>query len=131
MDYQYEGVVTALSSISHIGETVGVNAKLRREKLVTPNGIEEVPVISGNSLRGQLRDAGMLYMCRQLGYATNGHQVQGLPLPAFYFRFSGVLTRWVTGLVTCRSTDPDSSSPCSRGDGFRDGGKLSGQAISS
>jgi CRISPR type IV-associated protein Csf2 len=89
MDYQYEGVVTALSSISHIGETVGVNAKLRREKLVTPNGIEEVPVISGNSLRGQLRDAGMLYMCRQLGYATNGHQVQGLPLPAFYFLFSG------------------------------------------
>lgn len=91
MDYQFEGVVTALSSISHIGETHGVNAKLRREKLVTPDGIQEIPVISGNSLRGQLRDHGMFYMCRSLGYGVNVEtgEVYGLPLPAFHFLFSG------------------------------------------
>jgi len=91
MDYHFEGVVTALSSISHIGETYGVNAKLRREKLVTSHGIEEIPVISGNSVRGQLRDAGMLYMCRKLGYGVKGEtgEVQDLSLAAFYFLFSG------------------------------------------
>jgi CRISPR type IV-associated protein Csf2 len=91
MDYQYEGIVRALSSISHIGETLGVSAKLRREKLVTPHGIEEVPVISGNSVRGTLRDAGMVYMCRKLGYGINEEtgEVLGLSLPAFHFLFSG------------------------------------------
>jgi CRISPR type IV-associated protein Csf2 len=91
MDYQFEGIVTALSSISHIGETHGVNARLRREKLVTPDGIQDVPVISGNSLRGQLRDCGMAYMCRRLGYGvdTQTGEVVGLPLAAFYFLFTG------------------------------------------
>ena len=91
MDYQFEGTVTALSSVSHIGEVHGINAKLRREKLVTPHGIEEVPVISGNSVRGQLRDAGMLYMCRRLGYGVEEEtgKVRGLSLPAFHFLFSG------------------------------------------
>ena len=91
MDYQFEGLVTALSSISHIGETLGINAKLRREKVVTPDGIEEIPIISGNSVRGQLRDCGMLYMCRRLGYGVDEEtgEVHGLPLPAFYFLFSG------------------------------------------
>lgn len=91
MDYQFEGIVTALSSISHIGETHGVNARLRREKLVTPDGIQDVPVISGNSWRGQLRDCGMAYMCRRLGYGVDAQtgEVVGLPLPAFYFLFTG------------------------------------------
>jgi hypothetical protein len=61
--YVFEGVVTALTSISHIGDSHGVNAKLRREKFVQPDGtVEEIPVISGNSLRGILRDRGMLHM---------------------------------------------------------------------
>lgn len=91
MDYQFEGIVTALSSISHIGGSYGINAKLRREKLCTPDGIQEIPVISGNSLRGQLRDAGMLYMCRQLGYGVNEEtgEVTGLSMAAFHFLFSG------------------------------------------
>ena len=89
--YLFQGTMTALTSVSHIGDTYGVNAKLRREKIVTPHGIEEIPIISGNSLRGILRDRGMLHMLRTLGYGVNEDtdEVQGLSLSAFYFLFSG------------------------------------------
>lgn len=85
--------VTALSSIHHGGgQSIGINAKLRREKFMQPDGaVEEVPVISGNGLRGLLRDRGMLHMCRALGYGVNEATggVQGLSLAAYYFLFSG------------------------------------------
>lgn len=90
--YVFEGTMTALTSISHIGNTFGVNAKLRREKVVQPDGtVEEVPIISGNSLRGILRDRGMLHMLRTLGYGVDEEtgEVAGLSLAAFYFLFSG------------------------------------------
>src|SRR3972149_5917726 len=91
--YIFEGQVTALSSISHNGgQSLGITAKLRREKFVQPDGtVEEVPTISGNSLRGLLRDRGMLHMCRALGYGVNDQTgaVAGLSLAAFYFLFSG------------------------------------------
>lgn len=90
--YIFEGVMTALTSISHIGDTFGINAKLRREKIVQPDGsVQEVPIISGNAIRGILRDRGMLHMLKCLGYGideTTG-EVQGLSLAAFYFLFSG------------------------------------------
>jgi len=88
----FEGVMIALTSISHIGDTHGIHAKLRREKVVQPDGsVEELPIISGNSLRGILRDRGMLHMLRTLGYGVNEEtgEVQGLSLAAFYFLFSG------------------------------------------
>lgn len=88
----FEGTVTALSSISHIGESFGINAKLRREKIIQVDcTVEEVPIISGNSIRGILRDRGMLHMLRHLGYGVNEEtgEVQGLSLAAFYFLFSG------------------------------------------
>jgi len=84
--------MTALTSVSHIGDTFGVNAKLRREKFAQPDGtVEEVPVVSGNSLRGILRDRGMLHMLKALGYGVNEETgaVRGLPLAAFHFLFSG------------------------------------------
>jgi CRISPR type IV-associated protein Csf2 len=91
--YVFEGTMTALSSISHNGgQSFGVNSKLRREKFVQPNGsVEEVPIISGNGLRGMLRDRGMLHMCRRLGYGVDEQSgdVRGLSLAAFYFLFSG------------------------------------------
>lgn len=91
--YIFEGRMTALTSITHNGgQSFGVTSKLRREKLVQPDGtVEEVPTISGNALRGVLRDRGMLHMCRQLGYGVHDAtgQVQGLSLAAFYFLFSG------------------------------------------
>lgn len=90
--YVFEGTMTALTSISHIGDSYGVNAKLRREKVIQPDGsVEEVPIISGNSLRGILRDRGMLHMLRNLGYGVDEAtgEIRGLSLAAFYFLFSG------------------------------------------
>jgi CRISPR type IV-associated protein Csf2 len=89
----WEGRVTPLQSISHNGgQSFGVTAKLRREKFVQMDGsIAEVPVISGNAMRGILRDRGMLHMLRTLGYGVNEEsgEVQGLSMAAFYFLFSG------------------------------------------
>lgn len=53
-----EGICTALTSISHNGgERNGTIVQLRREKFEQPNGrIVEVPIISGNSIRGIMRD---------------------------------------------------------------------------
>lgn len=91
--YHFEGVVTALSSIFHGGgESYGINAKFRREKFVQPDGnVEEVPVVSGNAMRGMLRDVGMWHLCKKLGYHVdekNG-KIDGLTLPALHFLFSG------------------------------------------
>lgn len=91
--YELSGVMTALSSIIHSGgQSFGITTKLRREKFVQPDqSVEEVPVISGNGIRGRLRDLGMAHFCRMLGYGvedTTG-RVAGLSLPAFYFLFSG------------------------------------------
>lgn len=56
--YIIEAVCTALSSISHSGgEKNGTTVQLRREKFVLPKGnVVEIPVISGNSIRGKIRD---------------------------------------------------------------------------
>jgi CRISPR type IV-associated protein Csf2 len=53
--------------------------------------VEEIPIISGNAIRGILRDRGMLHMLKTLGYGVNLEtgEVAGLSLPAFYFLFSG------------------------------------------
>jgi CRISPR type IV-associated protein Csf2 len=92
-NFEHQGVMTALSSISHNGgQSFGINSKLRREKFVQPDGsIEEIPVLSGNGLRGMLRDRGMLHMCRALGYGVQDDSgaVSGLSLGAFHFLFSG------------------------------------------
>jgi CRISPR type IV-associated protein Csf2 len=89
----YEGTMTALTSIAHNGgQSFGIESKLRRERFVQPDGsVEEVPVLSGNGLRGMLRDRGMWHMCRSLGYGVDEEagKVLGLSLSAFYFLFSG------------------------------------------
>lgn len=89
----YEGIMTALTSIAHNGgQSFGIESKLRRERFVQPDGsVEEVPILSGNGLRGLLRDRGMWHMCRALGYGVDEEagKVRGLSLSAFYFLFSG------------------------------------------
>lgn len=55
-----EGKITAVEPISHIGETRSIDSKFNREKMMLTskagiNKVIEVPVISGNSLRGVLR----------------------------------------------------------------------------
>lgn len=91
--YIMEGIVTALSSVSHNGgEQNGITSQLRREKFVQTDGdVEDVPVISGNSIRGTLRDVGMFDMLQKLGYGVDAEKgtVEGLNLSAFYFLFSG------------------------------------------
>lgn len=85
--YLFDGVVTALTSIMHNGgEQNGIATQLRREKFVQADGkVERVPVVSGNAIRGILRDTGMADMVRRLGYGAES----GLTLNAFYFLFSG------------------------------------------
>lgn len=89
----FEGVATAVTSIIHNGgEQNGIASMLRREKFVQPDGsVEKVPVISGNSIRGILRDVGMYDMLQKVGYGVDKEtgEVKGLPLSAFYFLFSG------------------------------------------
>lgn len=91
--YELCGCMTALSSVIHSGgQRFGTTTKLRREKFVQLDGsVEEVPIISGNGIRGRLRDLGMAHCCRALGYGVNETtgEVSGLSLPAFYFLFSG------------------------------------------
>lgn len=88
----FQGCMTALSSIAHNGgDSLGITSLLRREKFAQlDRSIEEVPVISGNALRGILRDRGMMAMCKSLGYGVDDKgDVSGLTLAAFYFLFSG------------------------------------------
>ena len=90
--YILEGVITALSSIAHGGETRGTTQMLRRESVALPSlEIVEVPILSGNGIRGALRDRGMLHMLRTLGYQIDdgSGDFRGLSLAAFYFLFSG------------------------------------------
>ena len=66
--YRIEGAATLLSSLSHGGEHAGTVGFLRREKIMQPDGqIVEVPIVSGNALRGLLRDHAADVMWRALG----------------------------------------------------------------
>jgi hypothetical protein len=83
--YHIHGFVELLAPLSHGGDTEGTIRMLRREKFRQPDGTyERVPVYSGNAFRGQLRDAGTLYMLRRMGVPDGS-----LSVAAFYFLFSG------------------------------------------
>lgn len=72
-----------LSSLSHQEGVEGTTSILRRERIVGPDGmVADVPVVSGNAWRGQLRDATMRALVRALGDPP-------LSLAAFHFLFSG------------------------------------------
>lgn len=68
--YRWEGTATALSSISHGGETLGTVNYLRREAFLTPQGRRDLPVVSGNAVRGVLRDTGARLLWEALGQPT-------------------------------------------------------------
>ena len=79
-----QAIVTALSSIAHGGENMGTVSLFRREKILLLDGsVDSLPIVSGNGIRGVLRDAGMAHMVDTLGFSG------GLSLPAFDFLFSG------------------------------------------
>lgn len=54
---RWDGTATALSSLTHGEQALGTGTYMRREKFLLPNGtVEEVPLVSGNALRGSMRD---------------------------------------------------------------------------
>lgn len=81
--YRFEGIARALSAVSHLGDSAGGTTSIfRREKVLAGGRVLEMPIISGNAFRGQLRDTGMRFMLRELGDPT-------LSPPAFHFLTSG------------------------------------------
>lgn len=78
-----EGEATLLSSLSHGGEHAGTTSYLRREKIIGPDGQAlTLPVVSGNGVRGLLRDYAADIMWRALGSPQ-------LPPPVFHLLWSG------------------------------------------
>lgn len=83
-----EGLVRAKTQIAHNGGEVNGNiAAFRRMKVVQPSGkVVEVPVVSGNSIRGKLRDVSAKQMLDLLGDEAAPHRVS---LNIFQLLFSG------------------------------------------
>lgn len=81
--YRIEGAATLLSSLSHGGERAGTVSYFRREKILSPSGaVTEVPIVSGNALRGLLRDHAAMVFWRALGSPP-------LPTAVFHLLWSG------------------------------------------
>lgn len=89
----WTGTATAVTSISHAGDTCGTLTLLRRERIILPDdAIAEVPIISGNSLRGTLRRRAEELLRDVLDYS--GH----LTLAAAHtLRAGGSLTKTANG----------------------------------
>lgn len=75
---------TAIEAIHHGAGTAGNTQVLRRQEVVTEDGIATVPFISGNSLRHMLRDAGVRYALDAMGVPDNS-----LTKPTVDLLFSG------------------------------------------
>lgn len=79
----WTGTVTATSSISHGGETRGTVSLLRRERIMREGRPVQVPVISGNSVRGRLRRTAEEVFREVVGYEGE------VPLAAVHILRSG------------------------------------------
>lgn len=65
----WTGSMTAISSIAHGGQSRGITTLLRREMIRLPDGaLVQVPIVSGNSLRGRLRRIGEELLRGELRY---------------------------------------------------------------
>ena len=85
----WAGTLEARSSIVHAGESRGTITLLRREAVITPEGaLVQVPVISGNTLRGRLRRVGEELLREALGYDGLIH-----PAAAHALRGGGALAK--------------------------------------
>jgi len=75
--------VVACEPISHCGETAGISTQFNRIKVISGIGeVEDVPVVSGNSIRGQFRDLLAAHLLTTLG-------IEQCSKPAFRLLFSG------------------------------------------
>ena len=85
----WAGTLEATSSIVHAGESRGTITLLRREAVITGAGdLVQVPVISGNTLRGRLRRVGEELLREALGYDGAIH-----PAAAHVLRGGGALAK--------------------------------------
>lgn len=83
-----EGLVRAKTQIAHNGGEINGNvAAFRRFKVVQPSGkVVEIPHVSGNSVRGKLRDVAAKHMLDLLGENGIPHKVD---VKLFQLLFSG------------------------------------------
>jgi len=82
-DLRLDGVVTLLSPLSHIGESIGPDSYLSQDMIIGPDGRPvECFVYSGNAFRGILRDMAAKYLLDKLGGIA-------VPLETFHLLFSG------------------------------------------
>jgi hypothetical protein len=79
---RWDGTATALSSVVHGEEVLGTMTTFRRERMVCGDRITEIPVVSGNALRGRLRRIGASMLWEALGCPP-------LPLPVAAALWSG------------------------------------------
>jgi len=93
-----EGIVQAKTQISHNGGELNGNvAMFRRTKVIQGARAFEIPVVSGNGVRGKLRDVASEHMLHMLGEEETPHKV---PLHVFQMLFSG-------GALTAGNTEGD------------------------
>lgn len=85
----WNGTFTAMSSIAHGGETRGTITLLRREQIAQPSGVlVQVPIVSGNTLRGRLRRIGEELLRDAVQYDGQLH-----PAAAHALRGGGALAK--------------------------------------
>src|SRR5690606_27158676 len=78
-------VLEVTSPLIHSDERVEVMQRFRREPVISADGeLIDVPVYSGNAIRGMLRRAAALRICEEVGVRD-----RELPVKAFYLLFSG------------------------------------------
>lgn len=72
------GTVTALSPLSHNGDTPGGNSTRLRHQVVMVDGeLRKIPYVSGNAVRGYLRRRAMTDMLRRIGYTVDATSAGG------------------------------------------------------
>lgn len=84
----YPSVITVVSPLIHSDERVEVMQRFRREPFRVGGEILDVPVYSGNAIRGMLRRAAAATVCEQTGIGE-----RTLPVDSFYLLFSGGILR--------------------------------------
>lgn len=88
-DLRLDGLITLLSPLSHIGESIGPDSYLSQDVIIGPDGrAVECFVYSGNAFRGILRDMAAIYMTERMNGLLENGNVQ-YPLEVFYLLFSG------------------------------------------
>ena len=89
-----EGIWTALSPIVHGGnEKTGSTVLLNRRRFLVGDRVLEIPIISGNAIRGYLRRLLMADFLKQVGYEIDTTKKSGLRL--YHALFTGGLLETV------------------------------------